>query len=270
MKKHSPSLNKETNKDTNKDAPKNATKELAPQPLSTKEKLVLEFLESRIQETGVSPSYQEIKDHFGFASFNSVQNYLKQLSLKGYIAQNLNQKRAIQILHSSHSVQEKLRQIAKPSSNFISNSSLDSHLSSQEASREMLLQTPRGELLSLPLLGRVAAGLPIEEMEHDEYIDVPASMLRNPHKSFALKIKGQSMIDDGIFDGDIILVQKQANASNGEIVVASIDGESTVKRIYAQNNKIELRPANTSMQSMWYLPQQIQIQGVVVGLLRRF
>jgi repressor LexA len=233
-----------------------------PKPLTIKEKSILEFLEERLSETGVSPSYQEIKDHFGFASFNSVQNYLKQLTSKGYIFAANNQKRAIQILHSASTVQEGVAKL----------SAVRSHpkKSPKETPRELLLQTSREEVLSLPLLGHVAAGSPIEAFEHDEFIDVPPSLVRNSDKTFALKVKGASMIEDGIFDGDIILVQKQANASNGEIVVATVDNESTVKRIYAKQEQVELRPANSTMKSMWYPPHRIQIQGVVVGLLRKF
>lgn len=227
--------------------------------------MVLEFIESQQAQTGVSPSYQEIKDHFGFASFNSVQNYLKQLTNKGYIQIANNQKRAIQILNSSQAVQQIVQSKVSPSK--------------AGPSRASLLQTPSGreEVLALPLLGHVAAGSPIEAFEHDEFIQVPPSMVRNPSKSYALKVKGQSMIDDGIFDGDIILVQKQASASNGEIVVASIDNESTVKRFFLKpdpdetNSKVvELRPANPSMESMWYAPDRVNIQGVVVALIRRF
>lgn len=235
-----------------------------PPPLTAKEKMILEFLESSLADSGVCPSYQEIRDHFGFASFNSVQNYLKQLTNKGYIAQASNQKRAIQILQTSQAVQENVVRLADTTKK------VRSTFRSQETPHEMLLQTPREEVLSLPLLGRVAAGLPIEEVEHDEFIDVPPSMVRNSGKTFALKVKGNSMVDDGILDGDVILVQKQGNASNGEIVVASVEGESTVKRIYSKENQIELRPANSALKSMWYPPHQVQIQGVVVGLLRRF
>jgi repressor LexA len=233
-----------------------------PKPLTAKEKSILEFLEEQLGETGVSPSYQEIKDHFGFASFNSVQNYLKQLSAKGYILTANNQKRALQILHSANTVQENVVRLSAVRPHF--------NKSPKETPRELLLQTSREEVLSLPLLGHVAAGAPIEAFEHDEFIDVPPSLVRNSGKTFALKVKGSSMIDDGIFDGDIILVQKQSNASNGEIVVATVDDESTVKRIYSKPEEIELRPANSTMKSMWYPPHRIQIQGVVVGLLRKF
>jgi len=233
-----------------------------PLPLTEKEKAVLELIETRLAQSGVSPSYQEIKDHFGFASFNSIQNYLKQLSSKGYIQIANNQKRAIQVLHSSTAVQEIVQSKVSPSKT--------------GSSRSPLLQTPGGreEVLALPLLGKVAAGAPIEAFEHDEFIQVPSSLVRNPSKSYALKVDGSSMIDDGIFDGDIILVQKQASASNGEIVVATIDNESTVKRFFIKNNPddkvVELRPANPTMKSMWYPPDRVDIQGVVVALIRKF
>lgn len=241
-----------------------------PLPLTEKEKAVLEFIENSLAENGVSPSYQEIRDHFGFASFNSVQNYLKQLTQKGYIRNPNNSKRAIQILNSSQTVQ---KQTVKK----IGQSKQSSQKSGPHQTSPLHTPGERGEVLSLPLLGKVAAGLPLESYEHDEYVDVPSSMVRNPSKSFALKVKGQSMIEDGIFDGDIILVQKQASATNGEIVVATIDSESTVKRLFTKPNPeassgklIELRPANSTMKSMWYPPEQVEIQGVVVGLIRKF
>jgi repressor LexA len=244
-------------------------KVLAPLPLSEKERAILAFIEQCLAETGGSPSYQEIKDHFGFASFNSVQNYLKQLTAKGYIQIPTNQKRAIQVVQNSSALQQTFK----------------------EPPRRSLLHTPgeREEVLSLPLLGKVAAGAPLEHFENNEFIDVAPSFVRNPGKSFALKVAGQSMIDDGIFDGDIIIVQKQATAANGEIVVATVDNESTVKRFFLKSERnsnetlafgkpnsrledkwVELRPANPTMQSMWYKPQQVEIQGVVVGLIRKF
>lgn len=226
-------------------------------PLTEKEKAVLAFVEDHVAEKGFAPSYQEIKDHFGFASFNSVQNYLKQLMNKGYIEIASNQKRAIQILHSSKAVQESVQKLV-------------------QTPREELLLKGREEVLSLPLMGKVAAGRPIEAYTHDEQVDVPPSLIRNPNKTFALQVSGQSMIDDGIHDGDIILVQKQATASNGEIVVATVDNESTVKRFFLRphpENKekmVELRPANSTMQSMWFDPNTVQIQGILVGLIRKF
>lgn len=239
------------------------TKKTPLPPLTPKEKLVLEFIEGHILSSGVSPSYQEIKDHFGLASFNSVQNYLKQLTNKGYIENPQGQKRAIQVLHAASAVQQHL-QSKKVST------TTGSH-------RSQLLQA-RDEILSLPLLGKVAAGQPIEAFKHDEFVDIPPSMVRDPGKSFALKVQGDSMIEDGIFDQDIILVQKQSSANNGDIVVATVDNEATVKRLYlrARPNSdstakmVELRPSNSTMKSMWYNPEQVEIRGIVIGLIRKF
>lgn len=238
------------------------TKKTPLPPLTPKEKAVLEFIEGHILSSGVSPSYQEIKDHFGLASFNSVQNYLKQLTNKGYIENPLGQKRAIQVLHSASAVQERQSKMVSTTAG---------------SPRSQLLQA-RDEILSLPLLGKVAAGQPIEALKHDEFIDVPPSMVRNPSKSFALKVQGDSMIEDGIFDEDVILVQKQNSANNGDIVVATVENEATVKRIYMRSQPgspngekmIELRPSNSSMKSMWFSPEEVEIRGIVTGLIRKF
>lgn len=216
------------------------------QPLTPKEKSVLEFIEDYIQERGYSPSFVEIKDNFGFASNNSVQNYVKQLETKKYIYNpGGNQKRAIQILQSAHSFPDNLREI-----------------------RTRL--TPN---ITVPLLGLVAAGEPIEHLKHDEFIDIPVSLLKRPDKTYALQVQGNSMIEDGIHDGDTILVQRQEYANDGEIVVAVVQHEATVKRIYrpkGRSNKIELRPANSEMNSFWYSPTEVDIRGIVVGLIRRY
>lgn len=224
-------------------------------PLTEKEKAVLAYIEDVLAERGISPSYQEIRDHFGFASFNSVQNYLKQLQNKEYILIPPHQKRAIQILRSSESVQKQVR-------------------STREQAQKTAPERESHEA-SIPLLGKVAAGRPLEALSYDEFVEVPRNLLRNPAKSYALRVVGQSMIEDGILDGDLILVQRQENATNGEIVVASVENESTVKRFYLRNQsdpdrQVELKPANSTMQSMWYSAEQVSIQGVVIGLIRKF
>lgn len=232
-------------------------------PLTPKESRVLKFIEEFILRRGFAPTYQEIQSHFGFASINSIQNYIRQLSQKGYV--NLpksNSKRSLQVLRSSETTRRHLEELQpqSPSQN-------------TGSSRASLLQA-QGETLSLPLMGRVAAGQPIERIEHDEFIDVPPSMVRNAAKTFALKVEGDSMIEDGILDGDIILVQEQNQANNGEIVVAVVDEEATVKRFYLDSSqakpRVELRPANSKMQSMWFSYEQVGLRGVVVGLIRNF
>ena len=256
-----------------------------PQPLSLKEMKVLEFIEGFLQEQTVAPTYQEIKEHFGFASFNSVQRYLKQLQDKNYIhIPGGNLKRALQVLHSSKSVSNLLtNRMSGPS--VISTTQYPFPTQSKKETPPKS-ESPQAESLSLPLLGRVAAGAPIEAFTHNEFIDVPSSFVRNPSKTFALVVQGQSMIEDGILDGDVVLVQKQTYANNGETVVAMVNNQATVKRFYLhrQSNvkddihsnpqshaqQVELRPANSTMQSMWFQPHAVDIQGILVGLLRRF
>ncbi len=216
-------------------------------PLTPKEKLVLEFLEHSLSANGVAPSYQEICDHFHLASFNSVQNYLKQLSNKGYISTSSHQRRAIRILKSSQAVANEMRSLLPDSP-----------------------PETKAETLSIPLLGKVAAGQPLEAFTHDEFLNVPSDLLRPGKDTFALRVSGSSMIDEGIFDKDLILVQTQNFAKNGDLVVASVNGEATVKRFYAKAGEIELRPANANMNSMWYSSSSVEVKGIVVGLMRKF
>jgi repressor LexA len=232
------------------------------QPLTPKEKLVLEYIEGYIQESGVAPTFSNIKEHFNLASFNSVQKYLKQLQEKNYISvPKGNQKRAIQILNSSQAYRQNLQLFSSPP---IATTQQPRSNSPSRAG------SPDGNSFTIPLLGRVAAGRPLEAMEHDEHIVAPAHFLKRPDKSFALRVVGQSMIEDGILDGDVILVQKQSIANNGDIVVASVENEATVKRFYLKENKVELRPANSTMTSIWLSPDEVEIQGLVVGLLRKY
>ncbi|OGP59019.1 MAG: repressor LexA [Deltaproteobacteria bacterium RBG_13_61_14] len=121
----------------------------------------------------------------------------------------------------------------------------------------------------LPLLGAVAAGEPIEAVEVPDQVEVPESLLRGG-ECFALKVKGDSMIEDGIHDGDLILVKKQESAENGQTVVALIEGEATVKKFFRQGKLVELRPANPAMEPITVAADQVKIQGVVIGLMRTY
>ncbi len=236
-------------------------------PLNENERKVLEFIESFFEQKGIAPSFTEIKNNFGFASYNSVQRYLKQLQSKQYLhLPGGNQKRASVLLRSSASARKSLGQVlAFSNKNAVS-----------PQGRASFADGPRKGLLSLPLLGKVAAGLPLEEIHNDEFVDVPPSLVRDENKSFTLQVKGNSMIEDGIFDGDIIVVQEQPLARNGEIVVAIINNEATVKRFYFHQSpklaqpQVELRPANPEMESLFFAPDRVQIRGIVVGLMRKF
>jgi repressor LexA len=232
-------------------------------PLTAKEKSVLSFIESQLRQNGISPSYQEICDHFGFASFNSVQNYLKQLTTKGYLHMPQNQKRAIQLLHSANDFQsnlEKRLDISKSTQAKISNND---------------------SVLTIPFLGRVAAGVPLERHYQNETIKIPRELLKtnNVVDHFALKVEGDSMIDEGIFDGDYLIIRSQPTASDGDLVVATVSDasedqnnglEATVKRFYRKRDQIELRPANPKLSSIFYAPSRIEVRGLVKALFRSY
>jgi repressor LexA len=233
--------------------------------LTSNEKKVLNFIESEIVRSGSAPSYQEICHEFGFASYNSVQNYVKQLTRKGYLRSNPHQKRGLEVLKSATA---------------FSTQTLDlvNKYATTESPQIGLLQGSVG-IRPIPLLGSVAAGSPIERTQHDEALSVPTDLMKNPDQTFALKVSGDSMIEEGIFDRDTIVVLKQDSAKNGDLVVATIQGpagqESTVKRIYyhpkqSSEKRVELRPANVNHSSQWYSDDVVQIRGVVTGLLRKF
>jgi len=196
--------------------------------LTPKQQAVLAYLGRYISEWGKSPSFDEIREQFGFASFNTVTSYLKILERKGYIRlpRKKNQKRAIQVISP--------------------------------------VETRRFEL---PLLGKVAAGRPIEAVEDPRAIEVPLSLAENGD-CFVLEVAGDSMEEDGILDGDFVVVKKQPTVENGETVVALIDNEVTVKKYYCHGDHVELRPAHTGMNSIRVRSEDLRIEGKVVGVMR--
>tara|TARA_B110001454_G_scaffold124375_1_gene116035 strand:- start:20270 stop:21076 length:807 start_codon:yes stop_codon:yes gene_type:complete len=254
-------------------------------PLSPKEKGVLDFVTAYFLENGHSPSYQEIKEHFGLASFNSVQNYLKQLQNKSYLRLFPGQKRCIEILQTSDFFKDKILQKTEfPSDSqtkLLQNLSKPLPTVSNLKTQKEVLSSPhfsnRTSVGEFPYLGRVAAGNPIERQLENETLDVIPLLVKQPETTFIVKVEGDSMIEEGINDSDFILVQEQSHAKNGDIIVASVDNEATVKRIYYKSKsnlnekqKIELRPSNSKLKSFFYDPEQVTIKGIVVGLVRKF
>ena len=198
--------------------------------LTFKQKQFLAYLARYTEKWGHAPSFEEIRQHFNFRSYNTVSTYLKILERKGYIRlpKQKNKKRAIEVI--------------KP----------------VEASR-----------FELPLLGRVAAGKPIEAIEDNQTIEVPPSMVQSGDH-FVLQVQGNSMEEDGILDGDYVVVRKQPTAENGEIVVAIIDNQATVKKYYKRKHYIELRPAHREMQPIIVKEGDFRIEGKVVGVIRYY
>jgi repressor LexA len=198
--------------------------------LTDKQKEFLGFVSQYTDEWRRSPSFEEICSHFGFTSFNTVTTYLKALERKGYI--RLPEKKN----------QKRAIEVISP------------------------VETKRFEL---PLLGRVAAGKPIEALEQVDVIEVPPSMAEQGDH-FVLQVKGDSMKEDGILDGDFIIVRKQPIAQNGETVVALINNEATVKKYYREKTHVELRPAHSGMDPIIIKEGNLQIRGRVVGILRKY
>ena len=136
---------------------------------------------------------------------------------------------------------------------------------------EILQQGGSVEAIELPLLGKVAAGLPIEAVEPNEKLSIPVDLVRRPDQAFTLRVHGQSMIEEGILDGDFVIVEPRNSAGNGDTVVALVDGDATVKKFYSEGvDRVRLQPANSSMAPIVVPAEKVQIRGVVVAVLRKY
>ncbi len=197
--------------------------------LTKRQREILNYIESFLENYGYSPSFEEIANFFGYSSLATVHEHLSNLEKKGYLRKNYNKSRSLELVPAEGTL-----------------------------------------AVDLPLLGTVAAGLPIEAIEERETVSVPHDMLR-PGNNYVLRVRGNSMVDEQIRDGDFIVVNSRQTAENGEMVVALVDGDSaTVKKFYRERGKIRLQPANATMEPMIYDEDRVQIQGIVVAVIRRY
>jgi repressor LexA len=200
-------------------------------PLTKRQRQILDYLNGYSAEHGYAPSFEEIAEQFNYNSLATVHEHLSNLERKGYIKRSYNESRAIEILPSD--------------------------------------VTPRS--IELPLLGAVAAGFPIEEAMVHETIAVPQDFVRRSGNHYVLRVRGQSMIEDQIADGDLVVVHDRQSAENGEMVIAMIDESATVKRYYRERDgRIRLQPSNENMAPIYVQENQMRVQGIVVGVLRRY
>jgi repressor LexA len=232
--------------------------------LTDRQRLVLRFIESHIRQHGFPPTIREIGQHLGIKSTNGVNDHLNALQKKGFLTREEGKSRTLQLRGTGP----------------VANDDDDDPMGNE-------LPRPAGsvgtgvdgeddtDMIDVPLLGRVAAGAPIlaEEMRQDT-VRVSSFFLGNNahHKVFALTVVGDSMIEDGIFDGDYLFVKKQPVARPGEIVVAMIEGEATVKRYFPEGNRIRFQPANARLSPIFVDKasfRQTDILGVVVGVYRK-
>jgi repressor LexA len=208
--------------------------------LTERQRDILEFIRSFQKERGVAPTHREICDHFGFSSYGTVYKHLSLLQQKGLIRRDWNQKRGVEIVDEP---------VSEPSSR--------TSVAAAAGIRE------------LPLFGYIAAGRPLEVEVSDELITVP-ERLTSRGENYVLKVRGDSMIDDGIMDGDYVIIARRQRADNGEMVVANVNGEVTLKRFYHEGERVRLQPANSMMHPIYASAREVAVQGVVVGLMRRF
>lgn len=208
--------------------------------LTERQRDILNFIRAFQKQKGVAPTHREICDHFGFSSYGTVYKHLSLLEKKGLIRRDWNQKRGVVVVDPP---EEETR--PAPSS------------SRESAMRE------------LPLFGYIAAGRPLDVDVSNETIAVP-DHLTTRGENYVLKVRGDSMVDDGILDGDLVIIARREIADNGEMVVANVNGEVTLKRLYREGERVRLQPANSMMSPIFAAARDVAVQGVVVGLMRRF
>ena len=229
--------------------------------LTRKQYELLTFIQRRLGETGVSPSFDEMKDALGLRSKSGIHRLITGLEERGFIRRLPHRARALEIARVPEN-----QAATKPAGGFqphVIRGDFRANLPGAVAAAR--------EVTSLPLYGRIAAGQPIEAVrEGASQIDIPGAML-GKGEHFALEVAGDSMIDAGIFDGDTVIVQRGDNAENGTIVVALIDeSEVTLKRLRRRGASIALEPANKAYETRIFGPDRVRLQGKLVGLIRRY
>jgi repressor LexA len=198
--------------------------------ITKKQSEVLNYIISFAENNGYSPSYQEIATGLGLQSVATIHQHVKALAVKGYLKNDFNKRRALEPISNN---------------NFLSTA------------------------FNLPLSGLIAAGQPIEAIEGNDTMSVPSMLVNNPANTYVLKVKGDSMIDDGILDGDFVIIERNHSPQNGDVVVALLDNSyATLKRFYREAKRIRLQPANKTLKPIF--SRDPLIQGVVRGVIRNF
>ena len=223
--------------------------------LTRKQHELICFIADRLAETGVSPSFEEMKEALDLKSKSGVHRLISALEERGYLRRLPNRARALEVLRLPE------RPDAKGAASRTTRELLDA---------PAMLPTPANDVVEIPLHGRIAAGVPIEAFEGSTMLPVPAALL-GTGEHFALEVAGDSMVEAGIFDGDYALIRRQEVARDGEIVVALIEeSEATLKYFRREGAMIRLDPANRAYDPQRYAPQQVRVQGKLAGLLRRY
>ena len=208
--------------------------------LTERQRDILQFIREFQKSRGIAPTHREICDHFGFSSYGTVYKHLSLLEKKGLIRRDWNQKRGVEIIDQK-----------------------------DDQPAETPAQRQEAAVRELPLFGYIAAGRPLDVDVSDETIAVPEH-LTTRGENYVLKVRGDSMVDDGILDGDLVIIARREEAHNGDMVVANVSGEVTLKRLYREGERVRLQPANSMMGPIYAAARDVAVQGIVVGLMRRF
>ena len=226
--------------------------------LTRKQRDLLEFIHARVQRDGVPPSFDEMKDALDLRSKSGIHRLITALEERGFIRRLAHRARAVEILKMPEAME-------KPGF-------------APRVIKGDRVDPPRGAMpvtasaMELPVMGRIAAGTPIEAIsEVASHVAVPHQMLRTGRNHYALEVKGDSMIEAGINDGDIVVIEDGAVAQNGDIVVALVEGhEATLKRLRRKAGMIALEAANTAYETRVFREDQVSVQGKLVGLIRSY
>lgn len=217
--------------------------------LTAKQRELLQFINDRLDSSGVSPSFDEMREALDLKSKSGVHRLISALEERQFIRRLPNRARALEVLRMPE---------------------VKAGLAVTAASSPAVPRSPANDTIDIPLHGRIAAGTPIEALQGSENFTVPAALL-GPGEHYALEVSGDSMVEEGILDGDFALIRKVDTAREGEIVVALIDdAEATLKTFRREGQMIRLDPANRSYEAQRYAPNRVQIQGRLAGLIRRY
>ncbi|PKP65950.1 MAG: repressor LexA [Alphaproteobacteria bacterium HGW-Alphaproteobacteria-7] len=224
--------------------------------LTAKQHELIRFIQQRLEETGISPSFEEMKEALDLKSKSGVHRLISALEERGFLRRLPNRARALEVIRQPEDATP-----ARASGNNVVSLAPATGRAAPEAANDVI---------ELPLHGRIAAGAPIEAFEGHNTLPVPAALL-GPGEHYALEVSGDSMVEAGIFDGDYALVRRTNTAHDGEIVVALVRGEeATLKYLRKEGGQVRLDPANAAYDPQFYRADEVEVQGKLAGLLRRY
>lgn len=230
--------------------------------LTAKQRELLQFITVRLEDSGISPSFEEMKEALDLKSKSGVHRLISALEERGFIRRLPNRARALEVIRQPED------SVAAPRARTADTRTADNVVPLRAPAPTH--REPANDVVELPLHGRIAAGMPIEALEGQSTLPVPAALL-GPGEHYALEVSGDSMIEAGIFDGDFALVKRTDVARDGEIVVALVrDEEATLKYLRRQDGMIRLDPANGAYEPQLYRANEVKVQGKLAGLLRRY